>query len=221
MYQTIHHAGKELMEERIKEVHLQHAQNQNNNNNSSNGHNTSSNNNNSTANGGKERQHYQRPTSFVLKDIDGNDISGLEALIGLRLGIAIMHARYNCPAIIRSRALIMDLVKLFLLKHSHAEMIIINNITFSEDHYQQIKASLGNELLWQLEVVVRTLRLLADDYLLPVDQFAKQAAATNKTTEDDKEEEDKMKWNCFEYYAIQVMALDKISWNPDFITSPR
>lgn len=95
---------------------------------------------------------------------DGSETQALDALVGLRLAIACMHARKRCPGLIRQRGLVMDIVKVFLLKSTNSEYVIINNITFSEESYQQIKNSIGVALLLHIDVVFRTLNLLVDNY---------------------------------------------------------
>ncbi len=55
-------------------------------------------------------------------------------------------------------------MKVFLLKFSDSEYIVINNITFTEDAYQLIKSNVGEELLIHIDVVFRTLRVLVDNY---------------------------------------------------------
>lgn len=60
------------------------------------------------------------------------------------------------------RALVIDLVKVFLLKSTASELVIINNITFSEDSYEHVKNTIGSQVIFQLDVVFRTLRLLAE-----------------------------------------------------------
>lgn len=60
------------------------------------------------------------------------------------------------------RGLIIDLVKVFLLKSSSSEYVIINNITFSAENFAQIQYNIGIVLLGQIDVVFRTLNLLVD-----------------------------------------------------------
>lgn len=115
------------------------------------------------------RQSAQHLTNMRLAESNieynpqhGSDAEALDALVGLRLAIACMHARKGSQGLIRRRSLTMDLVKMFLLKGSNSEIVIINNITFSEDTYEQIKANIGEHLLSQLDVLFRTLRILTD-----------------------------------------------------------
>lgn len=56
-----------------------------------------------------------------------------------------------------------DLVKVFLLKSTNSELVIINNITFSEESFEHVKNTMGTNLIYQLDVVFRTLRLLSDE----------------------------------------------------------
>jgi hypothetical protein len=120
-------------------------------------------------------------------DFEGaSEGDGLESLSCLRLAIAAMHARkrhfplikhrypidralllrvvidFSCFSlcVFASRALSMDIVKVFLLKSSQSEVLLINNIPFSEEHYVQIENTIGADLLCDLDVVFRTLRLL-------------------------------------------------------------
>ena len=53
-------------------------------------------------------------------------------------------------------------MKLFLLKASKAEFVIINNITFNEENYAAIKNHFGEPLLITLDIIFRTLRLLIE-----------------------------------------------------------
>lgn len=74
------------------------------------------------------------------------------------------------------RALVIDLVKVFLLKSTNSDLVIINNITFSEESYEHVKQTIGEQLIFQLDVVFRTLRLLTEeDWKSPVDQHAGHA----------------------------------------------
>lgn len=57
----------------------------------------------------------------------------------------------------------MDIVKVFLLKYSQSEIVLINNIVFSEDNYNQIERTIGADLLRNLDVVCRTIRLLSEE----------------------------------------------------------
>lgn len=101
------------------------------------------------------------------------EYEALEALVGLRLAIACMHARKQFHGLIRQRALVIDLVKVFLLKSTNSDLVIINNITFSEESYEHVKQTIGEQLIFQLDVVFRTLRLLTEeDWKSPVDQHA-------------------------------------------------
>lgn len=56
----------------------------------------------------------------------------------------------------------MELVKLFMLKHTDAEPVIINNITFMGDMGEAIVAQFGAPLVASLEALVRTLLLLQE-----------------------------------------------------------
>lgn len=106
-------------------------------------------------------------TEAAANDADGvmegsSEADALEALVGLRFTIAMMHARKEHHALVRHRALLMDVVKVFLLKSAHSEIVLINNIAFTEDNYYQIENTLGPSLLCSLDVVFRTFRLLSD-----------------------------------------------------------
>jgi hypothetical protein len=92
------------------------------------------------------------------------EMRALDCLVGLRLSIALMQARKQSSALVRRRGLIIDLVKIFLLKTSHSESVIINNITFSAETYYQIEANIGSLLLAQLDVIFRTINLLVDSF---------------------------------------------------------
>ena len=56
----------------------------------------------------------------------------------------------------------MELIKLFMLKHTDTEVVIINNITFTAEHAEVIMDQLGRGLIHQLEAVTRTLLLLQE-----------------------------------------------------------
>lgn len=60
------------------------------------------------------------------------------------------------------RSLSMELVKLFMLKHADAEPVIINNITFAQEHAATAQQALGDALVEHLEVLVRTLLVLQE-----------------------------------------------------------
>jgi hypothetical protein len=49
-----------------------------------------------------------------------------------------------------------------LLKTSKSQFVAINNITFNEENYENIKKHFGLDLLYQLDVVFRTLQLLIE-----------------------------------------------------------
>jgi hypothetical protein len=66
------------------------------------------------------------------------------------------------PCFLSRRSLPVDLVKLFLLKTSKSQFVVINNITFNEENYENIKKHFGIDLLYQLDVVFRTLQLLIE-----------------------------------------------------------
>lgn len=57
----------------------------------------------------------------------------------------------------------MDVVKVFLLKHTHTDRVIINNITFSkETNYETSRNNMGPELIDNLEMVVDTFEVLLE-----------------------------------------------------------
>lgn len=56
----------------------------------------------------------------------------------------------------------MELVKLFMLKHTDAEPVIINNITFAAEQATAAQQALGPALVEHLEVLVRTLLVLQE-----------------------------------------------------------
>jgi hypothetical protein len=57
----------------------------------------------------------------------------------------------------------MDVVKVFLLKHTHTDRVIINNITFSrENNYETSRNNMGGELVDNLEMVVDTFEVLLE-----------------------------------------------------------
>jgi hypothetical protein len=96
--------------------------------------------------------------------LDGNETQALDALVGLRLAIACMHARKKNSNLVRRRGLTIDLVKVFLLKSSSSEYVIINNITFSVENFAQIQHNIGVVLLGQIDVIFRSLNLLVDTH---------------------------------------------------------
>lgn len=55
-----------------------------------------------------------------------------------------------------------DIVKVFLQISISDESVVINNITLSEDIFQQVQASIGLDLILDLDVILRTLRCLCD-----------------------------------------------------------
>ncbi len=57
----------------------------------------------------------------------------------------------------------MDIVKVFLLKCSQSEVVLINNIAFTEENYVHIERTLGSDLLRELDIVFKTVRLLSEE----------------------------------------------------------
>jgi hypothetical protein len=57
------------------------------------------------------------------------------------------------------RALSLDVVKIFLTKQA-ARGVVINNITFNEDNYANVKTHLGTNLIDRIHAVVKTIWLL-------------------------------------------------------------
>mmetsp|Transcript_66747 Transcript_66747/g.131333 ORF Transcript_66747/g.131333 Transcript_66747/m.131333 type:complete len:114 (+) Transcript_66747:3-344(+) len=86
----------------------------------------------------------------------------MDTLVALRLAIALMHGRRQQPMLVKNRALNMELVKVFMLKHADAEPVIINSITVMHSNVKEIEGQLGLQLVRSLEVVVRTLVLLQE-----------------------------------------------------------
>jgi hypothetical protein len=127
------------------------------------------------------------------------------------------------------RSLPVDLVKLFLLKTSKAEFIVINNITFNEDNYEQIKQNFGESLLIQIDIIFRTLRLLIEyhwnelnnyrDEEQSKEGFDKGSLAPSSSVEDVHKSNEIIMWNLFDYEDYQNHH--KISWNEASITSPK
>lgn len=56
----------------------------------------------------------------------------------------------------------MDLVKTFLLKSTHMDRVIINNITFSTENYEVIRNTIGATVLDHLEMVLNTFEVLIE-----------------------------------------------------------
>jgi len=61
-----------------------------------------------------------------------------------------------------NRSLSMDIVKLFMLKHADSEPVIINNITYADEHAESTRNAIGAPLVEKLEVLVRTLLVLQE-----------------------------------------------------------
>lgn len=131
------------------------------------------------------------------------------------------------------RSLTVDLVKLFLLKTSHAEFVIINNITFNEEHYQQIKNHLGIELLYQLDIVFRTLHLLVDYHWNELNVYREEELLGEHIATDQRRnsgerhkvvvggggEGDIVMWNLFDYDDAHPERQQKIQWNENNLTN--
>lgn len=60
------------------------------------------------------------------------------------------------------RALNIDLVKSFLLKATHIDRVVINNITFNNEHYEVIRNTIGAPVLDHLEMVINTFEVLIE-----------------------------------------------------------
>ncbi len=56
----------------------------------------------------------------------------------------------------------MDVVKLFMLKHTDSEPVIINNITYANEHAESACQAIGASLVEQLDVLVHTLLVLQE-----------------------------------------------------------
>ena len=107
--------------------------------------------------------HHNSMDASESATVEGsNEADALDALVGLRFTIAMMHARKDHNNLVRHRALLMDVVKVFLLKSARSEVVLINNIAFTEENYYQIENTIGATLLCSLDVVFRTFRLLTD-----------------------------------------------------------
>jgi len=88
-----------------------------------------------------------------------------------------------------NRSLNLDIVKIFLLKHTNMNRVIVNDILFAESNYETVKVKVGAQLVRNLEVVLRLLELLMElDY--PNVILAKKVHWNSAILNDDDEDDD-------------------------------